>query len=205
MTLSIPNQLPDLLKGTSIYLIGMMGSGKTTIAHILAQALQYRSFDTDALIEQASQQSVAEIFAESGEAVFRELETRTLEALAPMLRSMIATGGGIVLKPENWGFLRTGVIIWLDVSVEALHQRLLEDTTRPLLQNADLLERLQTLDSARRSIYAQADIHIPIDATETPEQICDRILQSLTQACLAKHQSDLETQRMNQDKPYQLN
>jgi shikimate kinase len=195
----------QLLKSTSIYLIGMMGSGKTTVGQLLSQELEYKYFDTDALIEQATQQTVSQIFAESGEPVFRELETRTLEALAPMLRSTIATGGGIILKPENWGHLRTGVIVWLDVPVEVLHQRLIEDTTRPLLQEGDLLERLQILDGSRRSLYAQADLQITIGANDTPEQIVDRILAALTTACQAKLATDSETQRLNAETPFQLN
>ncbi len=212
------------LQGTSIYLIGMMGAGKTTIGQLLAASLNYGYFDTDGLIEQATQQPVSQIFAESGEAIFRELETRTLEALAPMLRCTIATGGGIVLKPENWGYLRNGVIVWLDVPIAVLQARLESDTTRPLLQESQLREsqlresqlrksqlrdgnlgdRLQQLDVARRSLYAQADIQITIAATETPEQIRDRILVAIDQACAAKAESDAAIQRANQEQPYRL-
>jgi shikimate kinase len=194
-----------LLQGTSIYLIGMMGAGKTTIGQLLATSLNYGYFDTDGLIEQATQQPVPQIFAESGEAIFRELETRTLEALAPMLRCTIATGGGIVLKPENWGYLRHGVIVWLDVPIEVLQARLASDTTRPLLQEGNLADRLQQLDAARRSLYAQADIHVTISATETPETIRDRVLVAIGQACQAKAAADAAIQRANQTQPYRLN
>jgi shikimate kinase len=195
----------SLLKGTSIYLIGMMGSGKTTVGQLLATSLGYGYFDTDGLIEQAAQQTVSEIFASSGEAIFRELETRTLEALTPMLRCTIATGGGIILKPENWGHLRNGVIVWLDVPIDILQSRLASDTTRPLLQDGDLGDRLQRLDGERRSLYAQADIQITIGATETPEQIRDRILVAIDQACAAKVDADRAIQQANQTQPYQLN
>jgi shikimate kinase len=193
-----------LLKGTSIYLVGMMGCGKSTIGPMLAAALAYRYFDTDKLIEQAAQQPVSQIFAESGEDVFRQLETNTLEALTPFLRSVISTGGGIILKSENWGHLRNGVIVWLDVAPAILHDRLIADTTRPLLQNGDLREKLDILDASRRSLYAQADISIVIGATETSELIVNRILQSLTTACQSKAQADAEVQRLNAESPYQL-
>jgi shikimate kinase len=193
------------LQGTSVYLIGMMGSGKTTVGQLLAEALGYRYFDTDQLIETAASQPITQIFAESGEAIFRQLESNTLEALSPLTRCTIATGGGIVLKPENWGYLRNGVIVWLDVPVDLLHDRLLADTTRPLLQSGDLRTQLETLDEARRSRYAQADISVTIGPTDTPAQIVDRILKSISQACAAKAKADDETQRLNQAHPFQAN
>lgn len=191
------------LKGTSIYLIGMMGSGKTTVGRRLAAALDYGYFDTDELIENAAQQTVSQIFAESGEAIFRELETKTLKALSPITRCTIATGGGIILQPENWGYLRNGVIVWLDVPIPVLHDRLINDTTRPLLQAGDLRERLEILDASRRSMYAQADISVVIGATDTPEQITDRILTAINQACASKAQADAEIERLNRKQPYQ--
>jgi shikimate kinase len=193
------------LQGTSVYLIGMMGCGKTTVGQLSAEALGYRYFDTDQLIETAAAQPVTQIFAESGEAIFRQLESNTLEALSPLTRCVVATGGGIILKPENWGYLRNGVIVWLDVPVDLLHDRLLADTTRPLLQSGDLRETLENLDEARRSLYAQADISVTIGPTDTPEQIVDRVLRSISQACAAKAQADDETQRLNQAHPFQAN
>jgi shikimate kinase len=193
------------LQGTSVYLIGMMGCGKTTVGQLLAEALGYRYFDTDQLIETAAAQTVTQIFAESGEAIFRQLESNTLEALSPLTRCVVATGGGIILKAENWGYLRNGVIVWLDAPVDLLHDRLLADTTRPLLATGDLREKLENLDEARRSRYAQADISVTIGPSDTPEQITDRILASISQACKAKAQADDETQRLNQAHPFQAN
>lgn len=196
--------LSQALQGTSVYLIGMMGSGKSTVGQLLAAQLGYQFLDTDSLIEQAVGQSVSEIFAESGEAVFRELETRTLAELTAYGRKLIATGGGIVLKPENWGYLRNGVIVWLDVPVEVLLARLQADTTRPLLQQGDLEDRLRSISSQRRDLYAQADLKITIAATDSPEAICDRIGQALAQACREKLELDAETERLNRLRPYQL-
>jgi shikimate kinase len=194
----------SLLKGTSIYLIGMMGSGKTTIGQRLAKSLGHGYFDTDALIAQAAQQTIAEIFQSSGEEVFRELETQTLAALSPLLRCTIATGGGIILKPENWGYLRHGVIVWLDAPVDVLYKRLTADSTRPLLQTGNLRDRLETLDADRRACYAQADIQVAITAADTPDAIVDRLLTALTVACEAKQALDVATQQMNQTTPYQV-
>ena len=194
-----------LLKGTSVYLVGMMGSGKTTVGKQLAEALGYGYFDTDGLIENAAKQPVSQIFTESGETVFRDLETNTLEALSPMLRCTIATGGGIILKSENWGYLRNGVVVWLDASVDVLYNRLISDTTRPLLQDGELRERLETLDAERRSLYAQADISVVVSAEDTPQQITQRILVAINRACEEKAKLDAETERLNREQPFEAN
>jgi shikimate kinase len=171
--------LDSRLKGINFYLIGMMGVGKTTVGQILAKRLAYRFFDTDTVIEQLTQQTVAEIFTTSGEATFRQLETQVLAELSAYTNQVIATGGGIVLQRQNWSYLRHGIIIWLDVSAEQLYDRLRGDTTRPLLQDADPLQRLHTLLEQRRPLYAQADLTIAINATDSPEQIATRILDQL--------------------------
>jgi shikimate kinase len=201
--------IAQLLRGSNLYLIGMMGAGKTTVGKQLAQALAYRFFDTDRLIEQATGQAATQVFAASGEAVFREWETRTLAELAGLTRSTIATGGGIVLKPENWSYLRHGVVIWLDASLEVLQERLQSDQTRPLLQGSqdsrDLEQRLRALLDQRQHLYNQADLHIQVSANDTPRQITDRILQALRQACQEKAAADAALQHLNQTQPYQVN
>jgi shikimate kinase len=198
--MSIPN-----LQGTSLYLIGMMGSGKTTIGQLLADRLSYQFFDTDGLIETITQQSVTQIFETSGESGFRQVETQVLSELSSYGRKLISTGGGIVTMPENWGHLRTGVIVWLDVPVAVLCDRLALDTSRPILQDGDgdLQTKLQGLVEVRSSLYAQADLHIEIAAEETPEEICDRILAELTIACQAKADEKEQTLQLNHEKPFQ--
>jgi len=166
----------ELLQGLNIYLIGMMGAGKTTVGQILAQQLGYQFFDTDVVIEQLTGQSITDLFAEMGEAGFRELETKVLAELAAYTRLAIATGGGIVTRRENWGYLRQGLIVWLDVPLAQLQTRLQADTTRPLLQQGDVMMRLQTLFEQRRSLYAQADLRIEPGAGESPEQIATRVV-----------------------------
>lgn len=171
--------LIERLKGINFYLIGMMGAGKTTIGQQLAAALGYQFFDTDAVVEQATGQSVSELFAAAGEPAFRELETQVLAELSTYRRLVIATGGGIVMKQSNWSYLQQGVIVWLDVPVPTLFDRLKTDTTRPLLQTADPLASLQTLLEARQPLYRQADLKISIAASESPEAIISRILADL--------------------------
>ncbi len=158
----------------NIYLIGMMGSGKTTVGQLLAQKLNYRFFDTDVLLEYEAQKSIPEIFATKGEAYFRELETKVLKKVSAYARRRaIATGGGIIQEPVNWGYLRQGLVIWLDTDIDILKERLVGDNTRPLAN------KLDSLFEARRCLYAQADLHITISKKQTPEQIADEIMRHL--------------------------
>lgn len=195
--------LPNL-QGISLYLIGMMGSGKTTIGKLLADRFEYQFFDTDQLIEQITQQSVSKIFAESGESVFRQLETQVMSELSSYVRKMVSTGGGIVITPENWGHLRSGVIIWLDVPIDVLKSRLESDTSRPILQSSvDLETTLESLLCDRSELYAQADVHISIEHHDTPEIICDRILAALIVACEEKAAETAKIRQLNDSTPFQ--
>jgi shikimate kinase len=169
----------DRLEGLNLYLIGMMGAGKTTVGQELATRLGYRFFDTDVVIEQATGRSIPEIFATSGEPTFRQVESQVLAELSTYTKLVIATGGGIVLQQMNWSYLRYGLIVWLDVPLDQLYDRLKTDTSRPLLQQDDPKQTLENLLDQRHSLYAQADLHIQVGARETPGQISDRILQEL--------------------------
>lgn len=172
--------MKDLLQGMNIYLIGMMGVGKTTIGKLLARELSYRFFDTDTLLERVTNQTIPEIFAKDGEEGFRDLESKVLGELAAYARSVIATGGGIVLRQMNWSYLQEGLIIWLDAPVDILSQRLRDDNTRPLLQTAeDLNAKLTNLLEQRKSLYAQADLHITIANGQTTEEIVADIIHKI--------------------------
>ncbi|ERT06201.1 shikimate kinase family protein [Lyngbya aestuarii BL J] len=172
----------DLLRGINLYLIGMMGAGKTTVGKLLAKEFNYRFIDTDEVITQVAGQSINQIFAEQGEEAFRTLESQVLSGLCAHQRLVVATGGGIILQRANWGYLRHGLIVWLDVSPEDLYQRLKEDTTRPLLQHDNPLGRLQELLEQRSSLYAEADVKVTITPHDTPEQVVDHILEKIPTA-----------------------
>ncbi|MGV0026363.1 shikimate kinase [Phormidesmis priestleyi] len=189
----------------NLYLIGMMGAGKTTIGRLLAQQLDYQFFDTDTIIEQATGQSISQIFAESGEEAFRQLETKVLAELSPYTGLAIATGGGIVLKPENWGYLRHGVVVWLEVPLDQLCQRLQNDRSRPLLDYPETLEnRLNTLLTQRQHLYTQADVKIAVQADESPTALSDRVMEAIAQACHQKVAATEELDRLNRETPYQI-
>lgn len=167
----------DRLQGLNLYLVGMMGTGKTTVGQRLAKELGYRFFDTDVLIERVAQKSINDLFAEDGEAFFRDLESQVLGEVSACTRSVIATGGGAVLRPVNWGYLRHGLIIWLDAPISLLVERLAEDNTRPLLKIDDLSLKLETLLAERKSLYQEADLQIAIAKNQNPEQIVSKILE----------------------------
>lgn len=172
--------LIDRLQGISLFLIGMMGSGKSTVGRLLAAQLTYHFFDTDQLIEQATQQTIPNLFATEGEVGFRQIETQVLEQIASYRRLVIATGGGIVTRQENWGYLQHGIVVWLDVPLPQLAARLAtESEQRPLLLQADLETTLTELLGKRDDLYAQADLHITVAPEQTPEQTCEAILAAL--------------------------
>jgi shikimate kinase len=169
----------DILKGVNLYLIGMMGVGKTTVGKLLTEEIGYRFIDTDEVIVKAAGKSINEIFAENGEAEFRQLESDVLAQVCAFTKLIVATGGGVPMQQQNWSYLRHGLIVWLDAPVEILLQRLAEDNTRPLLQDQYLEGKLKSLLEQRQPMYSQADLQITITATETPEEIATRILTTI--------------------------
>jgi shikimate kinase len=176
----IPPQEAERLRGVTVYLIGMMGSGKSTLGAELAAQLRRPFFDTDALVEQVAGCSIAQIFAEQGEAHFRELETQVLAQLSGYTRLVIATGGGIVLRPKNWSYLHHGLTVWLDVAPELIWQRLSRDPgQRPLLQAPDPQAALQRLMREREPFYAQADVRVPIQSETSLSQLAQQVWQAI--------------------------
>ena len=171
--------LKQRLGGRSLYLVGMMGSGKTSTGRPLAEQLGYGFVDADAVIEQAAGCSIPEIFERDGEAGFRKLESQVLSAISQRHSLVVATGGGVVTQQENWGLLHSGIVIWLDVVPEQLMERLRSDNTvRPLLQTADPDAALNALLEQRRPLYSEADLTVVIN-DEPPEAVADGILQLL--------------------------
>jgi shikimate kinase len=169
-----------MLNGTNIFLIGMMGAGKSTVGKLLAQKLGYNFLDTDPLITQCAGKSISDIFANDGEETFRDLEQQVLSQVSAYTRLVVATGGGIVMRSLNWSHLHDGIVVWIDVPVEILGDRLkTESNHRPLLQTENPLQRLMDIYEQRRDRYAQADISIMVNADETPAAVSDRLLEMI--------------------------
>ena len=171
--------LTQRLQGLNVYLIGMMGAGKSAVGRPLAEALGYRFLDADDALEQVAGRTIPEIFATDGEAGFRKLETAVLGQIAGWHSLVVATGGGVVTKPENWGHMRQGVVVWLDAPAPLLLQRLRADSTpRPLLQASDPSARLGELLAQRQPLYAQADLQIAAGNCD-PKALASKILAAL--------------------------
>ena len=165
----------------NIVLIGMPGCGKTAVSRELARMLGMNMVDTDRMVEQTSGRAIPEIFAQDGEAAFRDLETAAARQAAAMDGVIIATGGGMVLRPENMEALsRTGIVFFRD---RALSDILGEDLTdRPLLR--DDARRIYDLYDQRIGLYRRYARHT-ISDTKTALEAARRIAALYEQECEA--------------------
>jgi len=143
-----------------VYLIGPMGSGKTTIGQRVARQLGLEFFDCDQELEAQTGASVSLIFDVEGEEGFRDRETRMLEQLSRRKGVLVATGGGAVLRARNRELLRhNGLVVYMRTSVDQQLRRLNRDRTRPLLQTGDRRSKLKQLAARRNPLYEElADI-----------------------------------------------
>lgn len=140
--------------GQNIFLIGPMGSGKTSIGRQLAKLLQLEFVDCDHELESQTGASINLIFDVEGEAGFRARETRMLDQLTAKSGILLSTGGGAVCRPENRQLLQSrGFVVYLKTSVANQIKRLSQDKSRPLLQAEDRVQRLNALAGARNPLY----------------------------------------------------
>ena len=152
-------------RGMNIVLVGLMGSGKSTVGRITAQNLGFGFVDTDQIIIEAAGRSIPDIFASEGEAGFRKREAEALQSLLGRQGLVIATGGGIVTQTQNLAILKKlGYVVWLNADPGTLHHRTARSDDRPLLKQGDPAETLRKLYEARRARYAQVcDLKITTD------------------------------------------
>lgn len=138
----------------NVILIGMMGSGKTTIGRLVAWHLDLNFIDADYELEKSAGRKISQIFATEGEAEFRRLESTVLARLCSGTGQVIATGGGAVLNEDNVRLLRSsGVVVFINVAPEELARRLKHDRSRPLLQNGDPVQKIKELLDIRLPLY----------------------------------------------------
>jgi shikimate kinase len=168
----------------NLVLIGLRGTGKTTVAQILAQRLGWSWRDADAEIEQRAGKTIKQIFEDGGETAFRNLEADMILELSALDRVVLALGGGAVVRPQNRAAIaRQGQVVWLTASPETLWARIQADATtaarRPNLSAAGgINEIIATLD-ARREIYREC-AHLEVDSEgKSPAQVADAILEQL--------------------------
>ena len=167
-----------------ITLIGYRATGKTTLARMLAERLGWDWIDADVEIERRASKTIAEIFAEDGEPVFRDLEADIILELCGQEKLVLAAGGGAPLRPQSRRAMRqSGKVVWLQARSETVLARMTGDATtamrRPELTNKSALEEIVHLMEERESIYREtADIEVDTEA-KTPRQLTDEIIQRL--------------------------
>ncbi len=166
------------MEAKNIILIGLMGSGKSTVGRLLAEKIGLNFVDTDQELEKWTGRIISEIFATDGEKEFRRLETQIVSQVVNKTGQIIATGGGVILRSENIKALRkNGIIIFLNADVEVLYKRLKDDNSRPLLQTNDLKKKLKDIFESRLELYCKtADFEIDTSNLE-PEEITQKIVQ----------------------------
>jgi len=149
-------------KMENIYLIGLMGVGKTTIGKQLAKALQWPFYDSDKVIEDITGVDIPTIFSYEGEEGFRLREQAIIQDLCSMQGIVMATGGGAVIKQENReALMQSGFVVYLHCTIDKILYRTRHDTQRPLLQTANPRQRLQALLIEREPLYIEcADLKI---------------------------------------------
>jgi len=176
---STPKTLKEKLGGRNIFLIGMMGSGKSQTGPVLAKMINYAFVDTDDVIEKASKQSISSIFEKDGEKVFRDVEKKVLKEISQHHSLVIATGGGLVTLPENWGILHQGIVIWLDLDLIRSIKRLESDQKRrPLLLGDNLAENFSQIYESRKPIYLESDLRIEVE-DQSPYEVATMVAEHL--------------------------
>ncbi|HEY1084539.1 MAG TPA: shikimate kinase [Prosthecobacter sp.] len=164
-----PGTIP---RAENIVLIGLMGSGKSTVGRLVAHMLGFQFVDTDHVIVEQAGCSIPEIFAREGEAGFRQRESAVLRELLGSKHSIIATGGGIITQPRNLPLLRhLGFITWLEADVKLLARRTASNNDRPLLRGEEPpLQKLERLLAERKPVYKElADLRIQTDELSQQE------------------------------------
>jgi shikimate kinase len=157
-----------------IFLIGMMGSGKSRVGSLLAKRLTYTFIDLDRQIEITAGKSIPEIFGEDGESAFRELETRVAKDTDLSKSAVIATGGGFPLKEANRIWMRQqGDIVWLKADPRTILERI-QDEDRPLLPKPVTTEKIEAILKDRLPVYEKAHLQLDTDQRD-PNEIAEQI------------------------------
>jgi shikimate kinase len=167
-----------------IFLIGYRGSGKTSVARELAAQLGYDWIDADNVVEGEAGKTIATIFADGGEAAFRDWETRVVAALSRKRRAVVALGGGAVLRVENRrAICAAGPVVWLTASVDTILERVAADSTtssrRPNLTTAGGRAEIEDLLAMRTPFYRQCATLVVDTEGKTPAEVAGEIAANL--------------------------
>ena len=158
----------NLKRTPGVYLVGFMGSGKSSVGRVLAYEVGWKFVDVDEEIERQEGLSIPSLFEQPGEAAFRAIESRVLKQLVKLVQSgrphVISLGGGAFLSEEHFELVRhNGVSVWLDCPLETIERRVGSSDHRPLARDP---KRMRELFEARRPGYARADYRIEIDSDD---------------------------------------
>lgn len=166
----------------SLVLVGLMGAGKSSVGRRLAQVIGFDFVDADTEIEKAAGATIPEIFADHGEAAFRDGERKVIARLLEQPGTVLATGGGAYMNPETRQRIRArGISIWLKADLDVLVKRCARRSHRPLLQNGDMRATLARLMEERYPVYAEADVTV-ISGDGPHDDVVAQILQLLPEA-----------------------
>ncbi|KAI3459984.1 hypothetical protein Pfo_016647 [Paulownia fortunei] len=165
------NEVSKLLNGRVLYLVGLMGAGKTTLGKVLAELLGFTFVDSDKYVEQSlGGKFITDIFEQHGESFFRYFEGEALRKLSSIPEQVVSTGGGAVLHRANWKYMKQGVSIFLDVPLYTLALRIAKDgpSSRPLVQDGSgnaltrAFRNLLILHERRKAAYSNADATVSL-------------------------------------------
>lgn len=170
--------------GQPIFLIGFRGSGKSTVARLLAERLGYEWIDSDDRVEQQAGQRIADIFAEEGEPAFREAEARVVAELSRQQRTVVALGGGAVLRQETQEAIRAaGPVVWLTADVDTLERRLAGDPAtadrRPPLTDLEGRAEIEDLLARREPVYRACATFEVDTQNRSPAEVVEAIVANL--------------------------
>ena len=164
----------------NVVLIGFMGTGKSSVGRELARRWGFRFLDTDSIIRNQFGKSIAEIFSVFGEPFFRDQEFATLTKLLHCHRSVIATGGGLVIQPRNVALLsELGVTIWLRADPATIFERVSRNKNRPLLQTANPEDTLARLLTERAPLYESAADLVVDSSGLSHHEVAERVIAGL--------------------------
>ncbi|AWB34634.1 shikimate kinase AroK [Orrella marina] len=169
-------------KHASIYLVGMMGSGKSTIGKVLARSLNMPFMDLDHQIESKCGVKIPLIFEIEGEEGFRKREAQVLEEVTRQTGIVMATGGGAILQEHNRALLRErGIVVYLKASVEELYRRTCRDRNRPLLATQDPKARLREILADREALYDEVADIIMETSSSTVTSVAHKLIERINQ------------------------
>jgi shikimate kinase len=162
---------------TNVVLVGFMGTGKSAVGRLVATRLRFQFVDNDHIVVERAGKEITEIFAQQGEAAFRDYETRALESLVHLNRCVVSTGGGAVLKEENRALLRKiGLVVLLTAREDVIYDRVARNSKRPLLSTDDPRATISKILSQRQRAYDEV-AQFSVDTSDlTQEQAAEAVI-----------------------------